>query len=248
MAETDDNSSQADAPPLAAPRDALVVQKDGGVFERADAGQPDAVLLADVEAPATPIVPLEADLQLEPAAVPPAWMEHARQVIGHAQALSFLTEDPSRREAFEAIKCAVLAMLGERERLPIDALTKLHATVRHGSAPTNKRSDLRTVVDLVGRRAHWVEEYGEMGVREEAAPLLEDLRRVLAHSFDNLTRERCADALAGLGRSHGHGKRSVNGVAADLIIAAGAWGWTADRRAELLTEIGRAVSDANPST
>jgi hypothetical protein len=55
--------------------------------------------------------------------------EYARLIMDNAQMLSFLTKDPSKRDAFEAIKCGVMAMLGMRDRLPVDALTRLRAIV-----------------------------------------------------------------------------------------------------------------------
>jgi hypothetical protein len=167
--------------------------------------------------------------------------DHARLVVEHAHTLALLTGDPSRRDAFEAIKCAVLAMLGDRERLPVDALTRLRAIVLRGSAPPDNAAGMRTLVELVERRACWVREYGEAGVRNEAAGLRRDVQSALGRPFAGLTNAHCAAALRALLLKHGSGKRTTRGAAADLAIAVRAWGCKATRRNNVLREIDKAI-------
>lgn len=170
-------------------------------------------------------------------------LDQALMIIDHAQTLAFMTYDPSRRDAFETIKLAVRAMLGQRDKLPIDAPVRLLKIIKDGEALNTKDADYRAVVDLIERRERWVRESGQRGVANESGPLCEDVKWVVSDLFLDLTE---ADCRAALGRLAAGEHEGANGVAADLFIAVKAHGWVEEERQALLSAISRAAGRRTP--
>jgi hypothetical protein len=70
------------------------------------------------------------------------------------------------------------------------------------------------------------------------------LRRHFGAPFEDLTEQHCIDALGGLGRT-GRRRLTFVGVAAELILAVGAWGYapkSSRDRNQLLKHLDRARS------
>ena len=117
-----------------------------------------------------------------------------------------MTDDPSRRDAFETIKLAVRAMLGQRDKLPIDAPVRLLRIIKDGEALNTKDADYRAVVDLIERRERWVRESGQRGVANESGPLCEDVKWVVSDLFLDLTEADCRAALGRLAAGEHRGR------------------------------------------
>jgi hypothetical protein len=200
----------------------------------------------------------------------------ARQCVGLVQTLAMHSIDPSKSDAFEAVKVAVFALLGKRgsDLPPLDCLTRLHS-ILHGGSVKGKRdrddlpeSDIRTLRELVLNELVKAQidprDQGEgMGhyfaLPDDLRPdlrrpvdfrqigthtLCSEIRRRLGSEYAALSPQKCEAVLRGLQKSHA-GRRSVNGVVADIILAARAYGCS--DRASVLRAVYRAVKGRNKS-
>jgi hypothetical protein len=158
-------------------------------------------------------------------------LAHARQSLEHAETLYLLSEAPARRAALDTIKSALLAMLGERGNP--DSLRELRDILVHGNdREPGCDADLRLLLALVKERVPWLRRHGMSAAQVEARGLRNNLLSRFGDAFARLTDEVCADVLsryvptrrAGAGRPAGRGL-TLNGVAAELVLRAGAWGY-----------------------